>query len=319
MTIRFNSQTPGWSWLSNFSPHPVAWGDLIYPTLEHAYQAGKYVDPLLWDKLRSAPTAKAAKFLGRKHPITRENWNSFRVEHMEALLHDKFTRHSSLKTQLLATGEQELVHYCPWGDSFWGVTDIGGKNVMGRLLQSIRSSIAEVKQIILFGTGHRPKDLVPKSIYPYSTEVFNRLVDMARVNLQALQPKLVISGMALGWDMALAQAAIDVGIPFHAYVPCKSQENRWPSHSQRYYRKLLSQAADQHLSSQLTYDEDTACMQRRNVDMINASTFCLALWNGNPGGTGNCMRVVQQRGVQVRNLWDAWVKYSGFYPAPVGC
>lgn len=177
--------------------------------------------------------------------------------------------------------------------------------------------------MILFGTGHRPNKLVPfdksNPKFCYSSEVFNRLVRMAEVNLGILKPGLVISGMALGWDMALAQAATNLGIQWHAYVPCIEQDCRWAYSSRMLYANLLKMADDIHYTSRLTFTQDTGCMQRRNVDMINASTFCLALWDSSPGGTGNCMRVVMQRQMQSRNLWSSWVRYSGFFePEVVG-
>lgn len=55
--------------------------------------------------------------------------------------------------------------------------------------------------MILAVTGHRPNKLGG-----YSKQAYRKLVKIAEVNLKKLNPDKVISGMALGWDQALAQA-----------------------------------------------------------------------------------------------------------------
>lgn len=67
-------------------------------------------------------------------------------------------------------------------------------------------------------TGHRPDKLGG-----YSPEADRRLVAFARRLVVALQaryaPERFISGMALGWDMAVAEACASKGLPFIAAVP----------------------------------------------------------------------------------------------------
>ncbi len=40
-------------------------------------------------------------------------------------------------------------------------------------------------------------------------------------------------------------------------------------------------------------------MQVRNEYMVDRADLVLALWNGTPGGTGNCVRYARTRGVPV--------------------
>ena len=63
--------------------------------------------------------------------------------------------------------------------------------------------------MIVAGTGHRPNKLGG-----YNNESFLKLVNIAEDALKQMEVTEVISGMALGWDMALAQAAINLNIPF---------------------------------------------------------------------------------------------------------
>jgi uncharacterized phage-like protein YoqJ len=155
--------------------------------------------------------------------------------------------------------------------------------------------------MIICGTGHRPNKLGGYHIY-------ERLVDLAKAALVHYQTEHVISGMALGWDQALAQAATELGIPWTAAIPFAGQESRWPVESQQYYHSLLEQAA-----STITLDQGpftAQLMQDRNEWMVNEATHVLALWNGTHGGTYNCIRYAQAQKMPIINLWQSWVKHK---------
>jgi len=49
----------------------------------------------------------------------------------------------------------------------------------------------------------------------------------------------IISGMAMGWDMAIARACVKIGVPWIAAVPFKDQERTWAPATQEKYRELL--------------------------------------------------------------------------------
>ena len=153
--------------------------------------------------------------------------------------------------------------------------------------------------MIVAGTGHRP----PK-LGGYSREVNDALVTFGILQLGRLDPSLVISGMALGWDQALAQAAIDMGIPFHAYVPFIGQESKWPMTSQQQYTGLISRAENVLVVSTGAYS--VWKMHKRNERMVDASDTLLALWDGSTGGTGACVRYAIDKAASVVNVWAEW-------------
>ena len=70
--------------------------------------------------------------------------------------------------------------------------------------------------MIVAATGHRPDKLGG-----YGEEVFEKLVQLAMGFLEAHHSKITygISGMALGWDMAYAEALCIKEIPWTAAVP----------------------------------------------------------------------------------------------------
>lgn len=152
--------------------------------------------------------------------------------------------------------------------------------------------------LIIAGTGHRPSKLGG-----YSDQAFDRLVSVAIGALLELKPAQVISGMALGWDQALAQAACTLQIPFWAAVPFKGQESAWPERSQGQFRSLLAQAQGVTYVCEGSYAAWK--MQERNEWMTDHANCILAIWDGSPGGTKNCVDdAVRRQGFSMRETGD---------------
>lgn len=151
--------------------------------------------------------------------------------------------------------------------------------------------------MIIAGTGHRPN-----KTGGYLKPAFEALVAVARPWLEEHRPATVISGMALGWDQALAVAAIRCKIPLHAYVPCVGHPDRWPTASQEFYAKIIKRCEFVRIVHPDTYTP--ICMQWRNEAMVDAADTVLALWNGTPGGTANCIRYAEEKKKPIVNLWN---------------
>lgn len=127
--------------LSNFYPVDVAYCGVVYPTVEHAYQAAKTLDPEGRASILSAATPAEAKRMGRKVPMRRD-WEKIKVDVMRELLYMKFTQ-VKMKRMLLATGDRHLEEGNDWGDTFWGVCRGRGQNKLGELLMEIRFELRE--------------------------------------------------------------------------------------------------------------------------------------------------------------------------------
>lgn len=156
---------------------------------------------------------------------------------------------------------------------------------------------------VVAGTGHRP----PK-LGGYSEDVFTRLTLLAfdwLVAYKPYKPINVISGMALGWDQALAVGAIALNIPVTAAVPCENYESRWPASSIKTYKQILDQCQEiVYVNKRYTGPH---VMQARNEWMVDRCNILLALWDGSSGGTRNCVKYAEQKGVIIENLWDKYV------------
>lgn len=152
-------------------------------------------------------------------------------------------------------------------------------------------------------TGHRPKGLGVAE--PYSRRTEEALREVA---LRALDGSVelyggvrgVITGMALGWDQAVARACVDLGVPFVAAVPFRGQEARWSADAQASYRRLLDRAARVVVVSKGRYSP--GAMERRNRWMLDralgacdggGAAHVMALYDGDsPGGTRNALEYV---------------------------
>lgn len=147
------------------------------------------------------------------------------------------------------------------------------------------------------GTGHRPDKLGG-----YSNKMHLSLVKIAEDALKKLKPTEVISGMAMGWDMALAQAAINLGIPLIAAVPFKGQEKAWSEKTQRYYHKLLSKTKEIVIVSEGGFTKEK--MQIRNEWMVDNCDLVLSMHNGDKfGGTFNCVSYIEKKKKPMINLY----------------
>lgn len=134
---------PEHRFLSNFEPAVVKLDGVDFPTVEHAYQAAKSTDGRERLDIRDLRAPGQAKRAGRQVTM-RPDWDRVKVMTMHKLLEQKFT-HEHLRELLLLTGDAQIVEFNTWGDRFWGVTDTGGDNVLGRLLMDVRRDINEGK------------------------------------------------------------------------------------------------------------------------------------------------------------------------------
>lgn len=153
--------------------------------------------------------------------------------------------------------------------------------------------------MIIAGTGHRPNKLGG-----YGQAATFRLYNTAVGVLEDLQPTKVISGMALGWDQALALAALNNEVPYIAAVPFMGQESVWPAQSQEQFRHLIKHAEE--LVVVCTGAYAGWKMQKRNQWMVDHCDKVIALWDGTAGGTANCVRYANTKGKEIINYYDKW-------------
>ena len=125
--------------LSNFYPCKIKlWKNMEFNSVEIAFQASKCANEE--DRLKfinfTAEESGKAKRLGRKVNLI-DNWEDVKVSYMKYLLEKKF-ENPNLRQMLIDTGNDELIEYNYWNDTFWGICNGKGKNTLGKLLMEIR-------------------------------------------------------------------------------------------------------------------------------------------------------------------------------------
>lgn len=163
---------------------------------------------------------------------------------------------------------------------------------------------------IIAGTGHRPSKL---GGYERLTEVrcIRLAMDYLKEFRKTTEIKAVISGMALGWDQALAEAALLLQIPLLCYVPCRNMGRQWTTKSKERWERIMNRSSAVFSATKDDY-MGPYCMQKRNEMMVDDCDMLLSLWDGTDGGTANCIGYANRKrpGLGYANLWPEWVKLN---------
>jgi ribA/ribD-fused uncharacterized protein len=130
---------------SNLYQRPIEFEGLVYPTSEHAYQAGKASKPAVRDWILSAPTPALAAMAAHGLYVwdVVPDWAQIKFERMRRVLRAKFDQHPDLQELLLATGEARLVEAGTVSNAvnrLWGEVDGKGENMLGVMLMELRTA-----------------------------------------------------------------------------------------------------------------------------------------------------------------------------------
>ena len=125
--------------LSNFFPITIIIDGVEYASSEHYFQAMKFTNPEIQERIRNAPTPSLAKKLAKRYN-KRDNWYDISLNVMEKALRAKFEI-PKLRKKLLATDDMYLQEGNRWNDTFWGVCRGEGENNLGKLLMRVRSEL----------------------------------------------------------------------------------------------------------------------------------------------------------------------------------
>lgn len=149
------------------------------------------------------------------------------------------------------------------------------------------------KQPVIVGvTGHRKLN--------HSKD---KVKEVVREKLHQLQADAVVTGMALGFDMLVAEVCVEEGIPFIAAVPCRGQTKRWPPHEKSRWIGLMEQAYKHKVVTPGEFQ--IWKLLERNKWIVKRSNFLLAYWDGHPkGGTYHCVTHAEKVGRLKENIYQ---------------
>jgi N-glycosidase YbiA len=165
--IRFYRRSDKWGEWSNFADYPLVEGDIVWPTSEHRFQAGKFTgtDEDHRKTIRFTKDPMEAATLGRDRSKTlRSDWHqpaavnytgdnanlavdwqrfcsgTMRVKDycMLEAVRLKVRQHKELRDSLLATGDAIFIEHTEV-DSYWADGGDGtGVNMLGKIIMIVR-------------------------------------------------------------------------------------------------------------------------------------------------------------------------------------
>lgn len=131
---------------SNLYRREFVFEEVVYPTAEHAYQAGKARKPEVkaWLMAAPSPALLAMAAHGLYYWDVAPNWSTTKFDRMKRILRAKFETHEDLRALLLSTGNRRLVETATVDNAvnrLWGEVDGKGKNMLGVLLMEVRDEL----------------------------------------------------------------------------------------------------------------------------------------------------------------------------------
>jgi ribA/ribD-fused uncharacterized protein len=131
-------------------PLQIEFEGRLYPTSEHAYQAGKASKPAVREWILNAPSPSLAAMAAHGLYVwdVVPNWSQIKFDRMRAVLRAKFDQHADLKELLLSTGSTRLVEAGTVSNAvnrLWGEVDGKGENTLGIMLMELRLEYVKPK------------------------------------------------------------------------------------------------------------------------------------------------------------------------------
>ena len=144
--IHFYEPNDTYGFLSNFFYAPININGTSWKTSEHYYQAQKFTDQEIIEKIQYCATPDVAFSLSRQYSKhVRADWNDIRLDVMSFIVEQKFTQNPALAFQLLETGDVTITEHSH-KDSFWGDGGNGqGENQLGKILMTVRERLSQVE------------------------------------------------------------------------------------------------------------------------------------------------------------------------------
>ena len=131
---------------SNLHRREVEFEGEVYPTSEHAYQAGKARKPEVkaWLMAAPSPALLAMAAHGLYYWDVSPGWSRSKFDRMQRVLHAKFTQHDDLRELLLSTGSVRLIESATVDNEvnrLWGEVNGQGRNMLGEMLMELRERL----------------------------------------------------------------------------------------------------------------------------------------------------------------------------------
>lgn len=132
----------------------------------------------------------------------------------------------------------------------------------------------------------------------------SELIFLASQALRDYEATHLITSLSPGWELALAEAANELEIPYTVAIPYPGRDQEWKGASRIRYYDLLARAYG-------VYQVSDVCIDTAMLDchhwMADRVDLILALWNYEFfGDTFNVIDYGIKKGITVTNLWHDW-------------
>lgn len=158
-------------------------------------------------------------------------------------------------------------------------------------------------------TGHRPNRLGG-----YDQQAQRCLYKFVRNQMLKIEDEhTVYQGCALGFDMAVATAALEQGHRVVSCIPFLGFNARWPLSSVLELDTILNRSSEVIIvvsDQEWAKEHAPIALNQRNNFIVDNTSQLFALACGAPSGTQNCVDYAVRHGKSVKHLWRDWLKYS---------
>ena len=110
---------------------------ISFTCAESAFQAIKFPSHMSrFTNLSGVEAKRLAKTL-----TLRSDWDDVKIPAMCLVLKAKFTQNPHLAEKLKKETDEDLIEYNNWGDTYWGVCNGVGTNMLGLILRQLRDEL----------------------------------------------------------------------------------------------------------------------------------------------------------------------------------
>lgn len=140
--IKFYRVNDPYGCFSNFAPYGFKIDGIYWRTVEHYFQAQKFEDIVLQEKIRNTISPMEVALMGRdrSNPL-RKDWDKIKDNVMKKAVLEKFKQNDEIKKILLHTKDRKIIEHTS-NDFYWADGGDGsGKNKLGIILMEVRDSL----------------------------------------------------------------------------------------------------------------------------------------------------------------------------------